>query len=446
MWFGYLQFQAGAVPLWRDHLPELSIEVMEKGVRHEFPLVSRKKRITVDPRRGVRTPISIDAQFHLAPGFSEYRFPLVQGSQSGKLEYDAVLRSDEFPRRDDTPCELELTYEYGADDPYVLRFIPVDGSFTPIRAAWRPVSERPPVDLSRLPVPPFPSSGAWTDFRTWTGDGGTARGVRDLLGETMRAFAAVEDDVTNAFPDRVTGEFEKGKLSFQGDFVCDVLVDGERVFCRARSFAEPVDESSLSPGDPVYLVVHREASRSKAGGETLSGREVTFTSVVTDGLRAEMLRKARPPTYTIWNHGRSIDDPDCPSAFREATRSAIRNAELLLADPTTSAELRSELTALLSRLHKDAPDSVHRDLLAVALRGRGARLFDVAYGLGDCSLPWQHQALIALASSPEPDVRTLAVALWRSREPVHLLSEDLVDRLLTSISAWPSGRDESRIC
>ena len=87
-------------------------------------------------RGGACAPaISIDAQFHLAPGLSEYRFPLVQGGQGGKLEYDAVLRSGEFPLRKEATCELELTYEYGADDPYVLRFTPVDGSFAPVRAA-----------------------------------------------------------------------------------------------------------------------------------------------------------------------------------------------------------------------------------------------------------------------------------------------------------------------
>ena len=61
-------------------------------------------------------------------------------------------------------------------------------------------------------------------------------------------------------------------------------------------------------------------------------------------------------------------------------------------------------------------------------------MLDLAYGLGDCSLPWQREALIYLASNPEPDVRALAVALWRSSEPVHLLSGDLVDRLLRHLA------------
>ena len=155
--FGELQRRAGTVPLWRDHLPELSIEVMSQGVRHDFALVSRKRRIAVDPRRGVRTRIPIDARFLLPPGRSEYRFQLVQGGQGGELEYDAVLRSPAFPRTEETECRLELTYEYGADDPYVLRFTPVDASFAPVRAAWRAVSDRPPVDVDVAPGPAVPS-------------------------------------------------------------------------------------------------------------------------------------------------------------------------------------------------------------------------------------------------------------------------------------------------
>ena len=77
-----------------------------------------------------------------------------------------MLRSEEFPLRKEATCELELTYEYGADDPYVLRFTPVDGSFAPVRAAWRPVSERPPVDVTTLPVPPFPAPVPWAELDT----------------------------------------------------------------------------------------------------------------------------------------------------------------------------------------------------------------------------------------------------------------------------------------
>ena len=439
VWFGYLQFQAGAVPLWRDHLPELSIEVMEKGVRHEFPLVSRKKRITVDPRRGVRTPISIDAQFHLAPGFSEYRFPLVQGSQGGKLEYDAVLRSEEFPLRKEATCELELTYEYGADDPYVLRFTPVDGSFAPVRAAWRPVSERPPVDVTTLPVPPFPAPVPWAELTRWPRDkpGRDGQLTTDLLGWSVRAFASLGDPRT-LFPDRVTGEFVEGRADHDGNYFCSVQVDGESVHCHSRNFAEPVDTTTLVAGDPVHLVVQRQPSRTPGGRDRLTGKQVTFSAFAPGEMTTDLVKqeigRVRFPTYTIWNQGRSTDDPDCPSAFRDAVRNGVNDAERLISDAGNSAELRSELKALLSRMHVDAPTWLHQELLASALQAKQNVPLNVAYGLGDCSLRWQREALIAIATQPSPDVLALAVALWRSEEPVRLLSSATVDGLLASMA------------
>ena len=415
-----------------------------EGVRHDFALVSRKVRVAVDPRRGVRTRIPIDARFFLPPGRSEYRFQLVQGGQGGELEYDAVLRSPAFPRAEETECTLELTYEYGADDPYVLRFTPVDASFPPVRAAWRAVSERPQVDVALLPVPPFPPAGSWTELERWPRARPGPRGetTSDLLEWAERAFALLGDSQA-LFPDRVEGEFREGRLSHEGEFFCSVLVDGENVHCHSRHFSEPVDGSTLRAGDPVYLVVHRQKANVSGGRDRLSGRQVTFSTFAPPGLVADLVKReignARYPTYTIWNHGRSIDDADCPAEFRQAVRAAIGDAEHLIADSETPAELRSELISLLSRLHKDAPESIHRDLLSVARRGRGYRMLDLAYGLGDCSLPWQREALIYLAINPEPDVRALAVALWRSSEPVHLLSNDLVDRLLSHLARSLSG-------
>lgn len=442
--FGELQRRAGTLPLWRDHLPELSIEVMSEGVRRDFALVSRKRRIAVDPRRGVRSPIAIDTRFLLPPGRSEYRFQLVQGGQGDELEYDAVLRSPAFPRTEETECRLELTYEYGADDPYVLRFTPVDASFPPVRAAWRAVSDRPPVDVTSLPVPPFPPAGSWAELERWPRDRPGPRGemTSDLLEWAERAFASLSDPQT-LFPDRVAGEFREGRLSHEGDFFCSVVVDGENVHCHSRYFSEPIDVSTLRAGDPVYLVVPRQRANAPAGKDRLSGRQITFSTFAPPGLVDQVVKQeisnARYPTYTIWNHGRSIGDADCPAEFRQAVRAGISSAERLIADSETSGELKPELEALLSRLHKDAPESVYRDLLSVAHQGRGRRMLDLAYGLGDCSLPWQHEALINLASNPQPDVRALAVALWRSSEPVHLLSGDLVDRLLRHLAASLPG-------
>ena len=117
--------------------------------------------------------------------------------------------------------------------------------------------------------------------------------------------------------------------------------------CHSRNFAEPVDTTTLEAGDPVHLVVQRQPSRTPGGRDRLTGKQVTFSafapSEMTTDLVKQEIGRARFPTYTIWNQGRSTDDPDCPSAFRDAVRNGVNDAERLISDAGNSAELRSEL-------------------------------------------------------------------------------------------------------
>ena len=221
MRFADLQYQAGTVPLWRDHLPELSIEVMDKGVRRELPAgvaeasAFRWTRVG-ECARG--SPSTHNSTSRPASASTASRWSRAARAGSSSTTRCCARRSSRVARR--RTCELELTYEYGADDPYVLRFTPVDGSFAPVRAAWRPVSERPPVDVTTLPVPPFPAPGPWAELTRWPRDkpGRDGQLTTDLLGWAVRAFASLGDPRT-LFPDRVTGEFVEGRADHDGQFL-----------------------------------------------------------------------------------------------------------------------------------------------------------------------------------------------------------------------------------
>ena len=191
-----LQAVAGEVPVWRDNLPELYMEVMSAGVKIEFPLVSRKVRIAATPRRGVKTRIPIDKEFTLPPGKRVLTFPLAQGSDEHQLEFVAFLRSPALPLVQKEKCRLELTYEYGADDPYVLTFVPLTAGFHPIRVEWRSIHDLPPVDLDSLPVPPFPEIKTWADLKHWPRlqpgkDGSTES---DLLDWVLRSLGSLREE------------------------------------------------------------------------------------------------------------------------------------------------------------------------------------------------------------------------------------------------------------
>lgn len=129
--------------LWRDHLPALSIEVQsDKGYKVNFYLV---KDATVTPQRGRTVDIPVEEWFTLPAGQTHYRFPLQQGEGNKEMRFVAYLMSPAFPLKKDTTCKLKMTYTYGADDPYELKFLPLDSAeagFKSVRVEWRSASER----------------------------------------------------------------------------------------------------------------------------------------------------------------------------------------------------------------------------------------------------------------------------------------------------------------
>ena len=169
-----LQQQVGHIPLWRDQIPELSIKVMKDGIRQRFDLVSRGT--TVIPIRGRPVPISIDEEFTLPAGRPFYQFPLYIDDSADDLGYSARLDSPAFPLNKDAVCDLKLTFEYGADEPYKLIFTPRDKSFPPIRTTWRRTEE---IIITDAPAPEYPAPMTWADLHIFPD--GINGGQMDLL-------------------------------------------------------------------------------------------------------------------------------------------------------------------------------------------------------------------------------------------------------------------------
>lgn len=155
-----LQLRAGDIPLWRDQIPELSIKVLQDGRYQRFHLVSRGT--TVKPIRGISIPIPVCEDFTLRVGKPFYQFPLFQGEDADDLGFTARLDSPAFPLKENTVCKLNLTFEYGADEPYKLVFSPIDNSVPPVRATWRRTIEE---IVTNAPAPEYPIPISWADLR-----------------------------------------------------------------------------------------------------------------------------------------------------------------------------------------------------------------------------------------------------------------------------------------
>jgi len=184
-----LQQRAGDIPLWRDHVPELSIKVMKDGHYQRFHLVSRGT--TVKPIRGKPVPIPIHEDFTLRAGKPFYEFPLFLGESADNLGFSARLDSPAFPLKSDGVCELNLAFEYGADEPYKLVFTPRDKAFSPIRATWLRTEE---VIITDAPSPEYPTPMTWDDLRRFpdSKNGGTMN-LLEKMSEASANFAKWTD-------------------------------------------------------------------------------------------------------------------------------------------------------------------------------------------------------------------------------------------------------------
>jgi hypothetical protein len=175
-----LQQRAGDIPIWRNQIPELSIKVMKDGIRQRFHLVSRGT--TVKPIRGKPVSITIDEDFTLPSGKAFYQFPLYIGDNADDLGFSAHLSSPAFPLKIDILCDLNLSFEYGADEPYKLVFAPRDKSFPPVRATWQRTEE---IIVTDAPWPEYPVPMTWADLQSFpdSKNGGTMD-LMEKLNET----------------------------------------------------------------------------------------------------------------------------------------------------------------------------------------------------------------------------------------------------------------------
>lgn len=170
-----------AKALWRDHLPELAI----KQLYGKFSLVSNE---TVIPEFNVEKKIVIPKTFTLPKGKLSYHFELVQSDANSKVSYEAVVKHPAFPLKEDTECRLDMTYQYGAEEPYKLLFIPIskDAPFIEAKVSWERIVEYPYENLTAPSFIPYPS---WNDMRHYYG----FNGEEDLIDEFIYKLNAIKD-------------------------------------------------------------------------------------------------------------------------------------------------------------------------------------------------------------------------------------------------------------
>lgn len=444
------QEEVDDIALWRDHLPELSIRIVRDGHFENFYLV---KDATVTPQRGRTVNIPVEESFTLPAGQTHYSFPLQQGEGNKELQFVAYLKSPAFPLKKATACKLKMTYTYGADDPYELKFIPLDSAeagFKSIRVEWRSASEGEAADLENLPVPDFPARKSWSDFQQFPKEDG--KSFSDLLDWCCSKIAGLNDlisfDYEQEFKSilnkRKVGYLEWGTTDRTGKYYCRVNVDGESVFCHSSQFIEAVDENSLYEGCPVYLDVF--ANEKGPSGSNISFSE-SLPSRLQEKAQDTINRKLsrtmeyaekgifslRFPALTIWNHGHSLSESDVPDHFRNAIFEGTQKIISIIESENMPDTLKEELFFFLCCLHKDAPGIVGSRLLDAVKDKKLLRRYhkNIAFAIGNAELPYQQELLENVIDPIDNEgltrsitMEVLSIALWRSKTLINKLTKE----------------------
>ena len=451
-----LQQRAGDIPLWRDQIPKLSIKVMKDGYYQRFHLVSCST--PVKPTRGRPVLIPIVKLFDLPKKEenskdSGYSFPLYIGEGDDDVGFSARLDSPGFPLRKTTKCKLDLTFEYGADEPYKLVFTPIDESFPPVRATWRRTEE---VVITDAPSPEYPVPMTWEDLRCVRKQNSTE--TSDLLEWVQNAIARLDQDIYIRPKPRTTGVIKAGWRTEKkgGHFAfafatCNCIV--KSVFIHENSFVHGLNYSDFSEGKSISFELQER--EGKYSGRKVAGpsyKESDHLKDFDEDLARNLVVKIRNvlyyPVIQVWRDGRSIGDQECPKEFADAMQKDIAYLVALLSENALPESVKNEIQFLLSSMHKNAPDESVQWITRQVKNGNIRATRTVGFALGTVSEQWQKDTLLKLVTHPtEYSLRVLAYAVWREPHFVDRFSfaelQFILKELITMLNELPQSDENS---
>lgn len=355
--------------LWKDHLPDLYMRASQKGSFWYVPLV---RDIKVMPRFGETIEVNSCSFTLPANKTNLYHFPLTQSEGGEKLRYEVQIKSPAFPLSQDVPCQLHMTYTYGAENPYRLTVVPDDPSTAPfkqIATEWIKVDqiERP------SPVPVLPQKHSSNVSQLFKFEGNNL--IRSMIGfinvckDSLRFINGQTDTIFFAIGNQ---SYCLAYLPHNVDVVRhNVEVDNVEIFLPPKYSDPLIDRLSYE-----YRGVSILCFKSDKGDNKYifcDPKNVKFAS----GRNAIILTKYsgywRRHAHFVWEGGRSFRDGlsneelsslnqqqlDTIDDLKECLYDLEDLVDVYLKTPSTANfGLRSDLLTICSDMAEDAPDSL----------------------------------------------------------------------------------------
>lgn len=126
--------------IWKEYLPELSLEVIRDGTFNSLQLISKNSMQNITESsmdEEVDIPIE-NGRFIFMPGREKIYCPLTR-EEFGNIQRDkmAMFYAPKiFPLKEAVEVELSLKYRYGDPDSYRLIATPINGEFKELSSQW----------------------------------------------------------------------------------------------------------------------------------------------------------------------------------------------------------------------------------------------------------------------------------------------------------------------
>ncbi|MGN8980494.1 MULTISPECIES: DUF2357 domain-containing protein [unclassified Collinsella] len=427
-----LQAKAGNRTIWRNRIPELMTPATdENGISYDHYFVSRDDT-KVDPVRGRPVPIP-QAESFTIPAWREF-IPLYQGGEgAAPLEYAAKLTSPDIPYNDEIKCHLKMTYTYGADNPYDLTFIPFDASLREIHVEWRPKAAMS--DDSSV-GPSYPTPLTWDDLKN----------QRKPSGDKCDFIEWAEDSSTRLqreliIPPLLTGYLKfawKGEKPRRYSFI---VHDGTETYVKETSLRK-VSCDELTRYSEVYFYVKTGADGRTHAAYVSDSPDVTVSSwrYNAKSIIGLIRRNLFVPYGKVWADGRSLNDDDCPVAFRNDQISKIKVYAGAYHQENVPSTLKTELLSLLCYTGLDFPSELEweiREEYEKVLQGGVSYVQDRPFGyfLSDLGQPWKLDVLHRLiASTDSRSLEILSQAIWHHPDFIEALEAAEIRAIAEKVS------------
>lgn len=437
-----LQYEKQDYNLWREHLPDLSMEIVKNGVYEQFTLVNETSEL-------IEKTVKIENHFLIPYGVKELSFPLTFGDE--KINYKAYLSSKDFPYTQNIECLLNLTYDYERENPYELIFKPLNKEYKEINVEWKQQSYN---DIE-LPIPNYPEKKSWEEFtRDPKRDGS---GYSDLLDWILERVALLEniDEVPQFYIEneqkKKEGYFENwGGTDRNNQPYCFVNVNGESIFCHSNFFQyKNFDYTNVKQGDKVFLDIKYNKIRNNYIGSNIvfaENMENCLELLRIDYGNKTIDQKVKPiikaiksikyPLLTVWNN-HSLSDVDTPDYFRELMLTYINLSLSYMSNKNLPIDFKKELFNFLSHLHQDMPIQIANTLVKYSTDLQYSN--NLALSIGNSNLEWQEKILKNIFNhfnkhkNVERVFDILAIALWRSETLINKISQENIEKIIYNL-------------